>query len=166
LVSNSRYLNIFLSYLVTIRIINMVKYCFLLFLVLATSASLFAQDAFLKDISETQQLSREVVDLFKKNEIKASFALLTPYWPMPQNELEAIELKTIKYLNLIEERFGAPIGSLKVKNETISDVATRETYLIRYENTAIRLIFTYYKNDKGWIVNAFKWDDSFGEEFE
>jgi hypothetical protein len=77
-----------------------------------------------------------------------------------------LKLKTIKYLNLIEERFGAPIGSLKVKNETISDVATRETYLIRYENTAIRLIFTYYKNDKGWIVNAFKWDDSFGEEFE
>lgn len=142
------------------------KYLSIITLFVLMSTGLIAQEKYLKDVQESQELSVKVVDLFKKNEIKASFALLTPYWPMPQNELEAIELKTIKYLNLIEERFGAPIGSLKVKNETISDVATRETYLIRYENTAIRLIFTYYKNDKGWIVNAFKWDDSFGEEFE
>ena len=142
------------------------KYLSIITLFVLMSTGLLAQEKYLKDVQESQELSVKVVDLFKKNEIKASFALLTPYWPMPQNELEAIEIKTIKYLNLIEERFGAPIGSLKVKNETISDVATRETYLIRYENTAIRLIFTYYKNDKGWIVNAFKWDDSFGEEFE
>jgi hypothetical protein len=83
-----------------------------------------------------------------------------------EDELESIEEKTIKYLNIIEQRFGKSIGTLKVKNETISDIAIRETYFIRFENTAIRLIFTYYKNDNGWIVNAFKWDDSFTEEFK
>lgn len=142
------------------------KQLFLVIFFFFFSIGLSAQEIYLDDVEATQELSTQVVELFKRNEIKASFALLNPYWPMPQNELEAIEIKTIKYLNLIKERFGAPIGSLKVKNETISDIATRETYLIRYENTAIRLIFTYYKNDKGWIVNAFKWDDSFGEEFK
>ncbi|TPE42684.1 hypothetical protein FJM65_16610 [Pontibacter mangrovi] len=130
------------------------------------SLSLSAQDKFLKNVNETHELSEKVVDLFKSNKIAESFAQLTPYWPMPQNELDPIEEKTIKYLNLIEERFGKPIGTLKVKNETISDIAIRETFLIRYENTAIRLIFTYYKNNNGWIVNAFKWDDSFAEEFK
>jgi len=133
---------------------------------LLLSVSLFAQDKYLKSDKETQELSKKVVELFEKNKISDSFKELTPYWPMPQNELESIEEKTIKYLNLIEQRFGKSIGNLKVKNETISDIAIRETYLVRYEYTAIRVIFTYYKNDNGWIVNAFKWDDSFTEEFK
>lgn len=111
-------------------------------------------------------MSKKVVELFKNNKIAELFDELTPYWPMPLNDLESVEQKTIKYLNIIEQRFGKSIGSLKIKNETISDVAIRETYLIRYENTAIRVIFTYYRNNNGWIVNAFKWDDSFEEEFK
>jgi hypothetical protein len=130
------------------------------------SIGLFAQDKYFKDVAETQELSKKVVKLFNENKISESFEELTPYWPMPKNELDAIEEKTIKYLNIIEQRFGKSIGVLKVKNEKISEIALRETYLIRYEKTAIRLIFTYYKNNKGWIVNAFKWDDSFAEEFE
>ena len=130
------------------------------------SIGLFAQDKYLKDVTETQHLSENVVKLFNENKISESFDQLTLYWPLPQNEIDAIEEKTIKYLNIIAQRFGKSIGTLKVKNEKISEIALRETYLIRYEKTAIRLIFTYYKNDKGWIVNAFKWDDSFTEEFE
>jgi len=130
------------------------------------SLGLFAQNKYLKNVTETQELSKKIVSYFIENKISESFEQLTPYWPLPQNEIESLEEKTIKYLNIIEQRFGKSIGSLKVKNETISDVAIRETYLIRYENTAIRLIFTYYKNNNGWIVNAFKWDDSFSEEFK
>lgn len=131
-----------------------------------TSLGLFAQDNYLKNENETQELSKKVVSLFGDNDISESFDELTPYWPLPQNEIESLEEKTIKYLNLIQQRFGESIGTIKVKNETISDIAIRETYLVRYANSAIRLIFTYYKNDNGWIVNAFKWDDSFTEEFK
>lgn len=127
---------------------------------------IFAQDKYLKTIDETQEISIKVVSLFKENKISKAFGELTPYWPLPANEIEALEEKTVKYLNLIDQRFGKSIGMLKIKNETISDVATRETYLIRYENTAIRLIFTYYRNDNGWVLNAFKWDDSFTDEFK
>ncbi|WP_313114382.1 hypothetical protein [Aequorivita sediminis] len=130
------------------------------------SLGLFAQKKYMKNINETIELSNKVVSLFNDNKISESFDQLTLYWPMPQNEIESIEEKTIKYLNLVEQRFGKSIGTIKVKNETISDIAIRETYLIRYENTAIRLIFTYYKNNNGWIVNAFKWDDLFTEEFK
>jgi len=131
-----------------------------------TSLGLFAQDNYLKNENETQELSKKVVSLFGDNNISESFDELTPYWPLPQNEIESLEEKTIKYLNLIQQRFGESIGTIKVKNETISEIAIRETYLVRYANSAIRLIFTYYKNDNGWIVNAFKWDDSFTEEFK
>ena len=52
------------------------------------------------------------------------------------------------------------------EEQNIQDTAFRETYLLKFENTALRLIFTYYKNSKGWIINAFKWDDNYDEEFK
>ena len=135
-------------------------------MLLLAGQSLQTQTNYLKNEKETQELSQKVVSLFEKNKISESFEQLTLYWPLPKNEIESLEEKTMKYMNIIEERLGKPIGILKVKNETISDIALRETYLIRYEYTAIRIIFTYYKNNNGWLVNSFKWDDSFNEEFE
>lgn len=125
-----------------------------------------AQIKVLNSQQETRALSNKVTELFRNNEIAESFEELGTYWPLPENELDAIEEKTIKYLNILKGRFGDPIGTVKVKEEKIADVAIRETYLVRYQNTAIRLKFIYYKNDEGWIVNAFKWDDSFTEEFQ
>ena len=88
-----------------------------------------------------------------------------PIWPLAENEIDAVEEKTLKYMNLIVDRFGPSIGIVKVKTETIADIAIRETYLIRYEYTAIRVKIIYYQNKDGWIVNSFKWDDTFSEEF-
>jgi hypothetical protein len=135
-------------------------------LLVLISLNLFAQDKYLKDVSQAQELSNKIVNLFKDNKISDAFTELKIYWPLPENEMNSIEEKTIKYLNLIDVRYGKCIGSLKVKNETINDIAVRETYLIRYEYSALRIIFTFYKNDSGWIINAFKWDDSFTEEFK
>lgn len=107
-----------------------------------------------------------MAELFRQNKIKLAFDALSPYWPLPENEIESLEEKTIKYVNMLSDRIGSPIGILKVKTETIGDIAIRETYLVRYEVSAIRLKFTYYKNEDGWIVNGFMWDDTFSEEFQ
>lgn len=138
---------------------------FIIIIISLVNLNMFAQEKYLKDVNETQQLSQQIVELFAKNKISQSLNQLAPYWPLPESEIEQIEDKTIKYLNIVEQRFGKSIGTLKVKNETISDIAIRETYLIRYEITAIRVMFTYYKGNNGWIVNTFKWDDAFIEEF-
>lgn len=37
---------------------------------------------------------------------------------------------------MLSDRIGSPTGILKVKTETIGDVAIRETYLVRYEVSA------------------------------
>ena len=129
------------------------------------SLGVFAQKKSLTNVTETQELSKKVVDLFSQNKVSEAFAEMTPFWPMPQNELDNLEEKTIQYLNLLETRFGKRIDKIKIREEKISDIAIRETFILRYSFSAIRLIFTYYKNEDGWIVNAFKWDDSFTEEF-
>lgn len=135
-------------------------------LFLLSSIGLFAQDSYLKDASEAEVLSENVTKLFGEGEITKAFDLIIPYWPLPKNELESIREQTLKYSNVISQRFGAIIGTLKVKEEMIGDIAIRETYLLRHKFSAIRLIFTYYKSDEGWLLNSFKWDDSFTDEFK
>jgi hypothetical protein len=135
-------------------------------LLLIISFQSFGQEKYLKDAGETEKLSIKSTEFFIANKMKNCFSELQKYWPLPENEIESLQEKTTRYMNIIEERFGKPIDFKKVKNETISDFAIRETYIIRFENTAIRVIYTYYKNDKGWILNEFKWDDSFSEEFQ
>ena len=125
-----------------------------------------AQTKYLRDKSQIALLSKKVAALFQENKISESVRELTPYWPLPQNEIESFEEKTIKYLNLYNENYGPSIESVKIKEESIGEIAFRETYLVRFKVTAIRLKFTYYKSNDGWILNSFKWDDSFTEEFK
>lgn len=128
--------------------------------------SLFAQNETLESKIETQKLSKKVADLFKDNKITESFEMLKQYWPLPENELDALEEKTIKYMNILENRFGKRLDVTKIKDENISDIALRETYIMRYSFSALRIVFTYYRSENGWFINSFKWDDSFTEEFE
>lgn len=144
---------------------RLLRHIFLLTFIF-TASPLFSQYKQFSSAEETGKHSQKIVKLFYDNEISEAFNELSEYWPLPQNEIDAIEEKTIKYLNMLKGRFGSPQGSLKLKEEKIADIAIRETYLIHYDYTAIRLIFTYFKNDEGWLVNAFKWDDSFDEEFK
>lgn len=53
-----------------------------------------------------------------------------------------------------------------ISSFTAKHTDSREAYLVKYKYTAIRWIVTYYKNSKGWPVNAFKWDSDFDEEFK
>jgi hypothetical protein len=137
----------------------------LLLIFVLSSFSLGAQEKYLRDLSDMEALSQRVVQLFADHEITFAFEELAPYWPLPENEFDDLKTKTLKYMNLIHDSYGASIGTIKVREEKIGDVAVRTAYLVRYDYTAIRLIFTYYLSDQGWLLNAFKWDDSFEEEF-
>ena len=80
------------------------------------SFSSIAQHKYLTGIQETRSLSEKIARLFEQNEISDAFDVLRPYWPIPENEVDQLEEKTIKYLNLINQRFGESIGTVKVKN--------------------------------------------------
>lgn len=125
-----------------------------------------AQKKYLKNTDEMNFLSKNVTTLFKDNKVSEAFVELKPYWPVSESEIESLESKTIKYIDIIEERFGKPLKIEEIRNESISDFAKRKTFLIQYPISAIRLIFTFFRSTDGWVINAFKWDDSFEEEFK
>ena len=125
-----------------------------------------AQLKHLKSADDTKALTLKAVVYFKDAKIPELINILKPYWPLPQEEMDGMEEKTIDLLNLIEERYGKYQSYVKVKEETIIETGIRETYLVKYEFHALRLEFTYYKNNSGWILNGFSWDDKYAEEFK
>ena len=144
---------------------NLIKITFSVFVMLFTLQS-SAQNKYLKDIENIKLISKDVAQLFKENKINEAFMKIKPYWPLSQNEIDNLESKTIQSMNLVAERYGNSEEIIKVSEQNIKETAYREIYLVKFENTALRLIFTYYKNKNGWIINGFKWDDSFTEEFK
>lgn len=125
----------------------------------------WSQQMYLKDQSATQELSGKIAGLFQENKIADAFDAMEPYWPLPKNELDAMEDKTIQLMNMLQGRLGNMFGHTWLRDENIADFAIRETWMVQFEVSAIRLIFTYYKNPNGWIVNSFEWDDQMSEEF-
>ena len=138
----------------------------IIFFVLTLSFTSYAQKKFFSSAKEVKEFSRSNTNLFKEGKYSDFFKELKAYWPLPENEMISLEDKTVQFMELLQSRFGSVEGVSKIKEEKISDFAIRETYVLRFENQAIRLIYIYYKNKKGWILNTFKWDDEFYEEFK
>ena len=99
----------------------------------------------------------------KDSEFQKAFTQLQQYWILPENELLQLESLTIKQFNLVSDRFGKIIGFDFIKDMTIKDYVLRKIYVLKFEKHMIRVLFTYYKNDNGWILNGFKWDDQMEE---
>ncbi len=121
---------------------------------------------YLKGTKELSQHAEGVMNDFEKAEYTTAFDALRAYWPIPENEVDQLESQTIKQFNVAIDRFGAVMGYDFIKEQTINDFVIRKIYVIRFEKHMIRFLFTYYKSDKGWILNAFKWDDQYEELLE
>ena len=115
---------------------------------------------------ELTKQSDKVMMFLKNSEFENAFAEIRKYWPLPENELTQLESQTIKQFNMVADRFGSIIGTDFIKDKTIKDFVVSKIYVIRFEKHMIRVLFTYYKNDRGWILNGFKWDDKFEELFD
>lgn len=133
---------------------------------LAFSMSAQAQEKTLATVKATQQLSFEVSKLFEEGNLSAAFDKMDPYLPLPDEEKAELRNQTIKYKSVLENRLGKRVGFKRASEKRLEEVAIREVYFVLHELSAIRLIFTYYKSPDGWILNSFKWDDSFAEELE
>ncbi len=136
----------------------------------AVIAMLFLQctkaQTYLSSEDELSKHSDKVMKFLKDSEFQKAFTELQIYWPLPENEMMQLESQTIKQFNMVADRFGNIIGFDFIRDMSIKDYAIKKIYVLRFEKHMIRVLFTYYKNNDGWILNGFKWDDQFDELFE
>lgn len=119
----------------------------------------------LKSIEEARAHSDEVMELFEGQKYELMFRRVGDCMPLPENELENLKSSTIRQINGVAGRFGEIIGHNFIKEEAVEDFYIRRTYVLRFENHMLRVYFIYYRNNEGWLLNNFKWDDNIDELF-
>ena len=117
----------------------------------------------MQDTSETAKLSERVVKEFFKKKFGEGLDELKKYWPANKAEVEDMKDMTTKTMEKAMDVYGEFIAYQLLSVKNTGDFLREEIYVIRMEYHILRFNFIYYKNNKGWIVNNFTWDDKITE---
>ena len=127
---------------------------------------LAAEDKFLNTKNDTKKICDRFMQKIVAGKIEAAFAIIEPYFPIPESELSMIIIQTVKQLGMSEQRFGNPIGYEFIKEDEVKETLIKYTYLEKFDKHAVRWIFVFYKPEEKWLVNHFVWDDNIQALFD
>jgi hypothetical protein len=138
----------------------------LLSLLLIFSAPITALAADFASLAEARKAADKAIALFQQEKLVAGYASLKPYWPMAGVEIDNLANQTNTQWPMVKSRFGASIGAEFVKECKGGDSLARLVYLQKFQNHAIRWVFTFYKPNDKWLINAVSFDDNIGALFQ
>lgn len=130
---------------------------FMAFVLLACSATVFADD--LKNEAATLALSDRMMETAMTQSPDAVFSQLKPYWPLDPAEIDGLASNAKLQWQLVESRFGKPLGYELVSTERIGQSFVRYVYLQKFERHGLRWMFSFYRPKDIWLTNSFKFDD-------
>lgn len=143
----------------------MVQRVIVLSLFLMLPNQLSAQE-YLSGKDQASQHTKKVMEYIANYNFNEAFSMLAKYWHLPQDEILQLESQASSQFEAVAERFGKVIGHDFIKGQTIKDFVLQETHVLRFEQHMIRFVFTYYRNNQGWILNGVIWDDQIDNLFD
>jgi hypothetical protein len=96
----------------------------------------------------------------------AGYETLKPYWPLASVEIDNLANQTNTQWPMVKQRFGTSIATEFIKETKAGDSLARFVYLQKFQNHAIRWVFTFYKPKDRWIINGVSFDDRLDLLFE
>ena len=124
-----------------------------------------AYGATLRNPEEAKELAEKVLARVVVGDMDSIVTVVKPYWPFPDNELEALVAQTAQQRQLLASRLGKSLGFTLVRREVAADTFLRLVYIERCENTGLRWLFTFYKVKDTWKFNGFAWDEEIAKLF-
>ena len=95
-----------------------------------------------------------------------AFGLLRPYFPISQSKYAKLASETRAQLDLAEEHFGSPIGSLLVKTQNLDNTVLKFRFLQKFEYDVLYWDFIFYKPHEHWLFNGIGFDDEIQSLFQ
>jgi hypothetical protein len=126
-------------------------------LALLAPVSVLADD--FATLAEARKVTDNAVALFRQEKIVEAYGSLKPYWPLAGVEIDNLANQTNTQWPLVRQRFGTSIGTEFVEQSESGHSLARFIYLQKFQNHAIRWVFTFYKPGDRWIINAVSFDD-------
>jgi len=120
----------------------------------------------LASLAEARMLADNAVALFKDEKFAEGYGLLTPYWPLEPAEINDLVGQTLDQWPIVQQRFGTAVGTEFISETSAGDSFVRYIYLQKFQNHALRWIFTFYRASDAWVVNGVSFDDQIDLLFE
>ena len=142
-----------------------------IFFLFSAAALFFAANAFsfqsFQSKEQTRELSKQFMTAIVALDVQGAFKLLQPYFlTTNQEEFAKLQIQTISQLDAYADKFGFPIGFELVKEEKISELLVRYTYLEKYEANVLRWTFVFYKPKGEWLFQSLSWDENLQPIFD
>ncbi len=135
----------------------MKKLC-IIFIVLGLCVSVQASE--LKKESHVEDAVEASMEILKKGTIAEFIESLRPIWNKPGAEIDAIKKQISNQRIEAHKRFGATLDVQYINLENVEDILIRIQYIEKFEKTAMRWTFIFYRPDETWYLNSFIWDQN------
>jgi hypothetical protein len=113
----------------------------------------------LRSVDDLRNITHQAMGYVITGEFGAVFDTMAPHWPFSVSELDMLSMQTMTQRSTLGQRFGATMGIDLASEQIVGDSIMRITYIEKLEFHLIRWVFTFYKPDDVWLVNAIVWDD-------
>lgn len=135
-------------------------------LLLTVTTACWGQEAGFTENKEAKAYCETVIGLIANGQNKEAFDLIGTQWIYAPAEVQKAREQSEKEQAVMKERFGQPVGVKLVKEEEVTGVGLRVTYVLQYEKNLIRWQFIFYKGKDRWLLYSFKWDNAIEALFE
>lgn len=134
----------------------------IVFFILSLSVLMFGCE---KNSSEHQtfKIAKEVVSCVESGKIDDAFNILKLHWPLSAQEVDNLKSHTIEQRQIVEQRYGKPIGIEYIKTEMVGGSMIKHTFVEKFERHALKWQLSFYKPQDTWIINSVYWDDKISE---
>lgn len=118
-----------------------------------------AHSATLRNSEEAKELAEKILVRMARGDVPQSMALMQPYWPLPESELEALVTQATTQRQAMIPRLGNSLGFALVRRETLADIFLRLIYIEKLDNAGVRWSFTFYKGKDTWKLHGVSCDE-------
>ncbi len=124
--------------------------------------SLVAQGATapFNSMPEVRRFTDEIMTKVGAGNIEEALEQMRPYVLISSAEFDVIIAQTRNQMPALRARFGKNLGSEFIGQDQVGDSLLRLVYIAKFERHVLRWMFYFYKTDKGWMLNTFKFDDN------
>ncbi len=120
----------------------------------------------LRNSEEAKELAEKILVRVASGDADQSVALMKPYWPLPESELEALVAETTKQRQSMIPRLGKSLGFALVRRETLADIFLRLIYVEKLDNSGVRWNLTFYKVKDAWKLHSVSCDEDISKLLE
>ena len=125
---------------------------------IVVSGGAFA-DQPLTTTAAARELADRVVDTMVAGDFDGAFKLLKSASVIPEADFDSVLGRAKPQYLAGVQRYGKNLAREFVREDKVGDSLYRVIELDKFEKTAIRWVFVFYRTKDGWLVNDFLFDD-------